>query len=216
MKKILSVLFILIILVFMGTNTAFATADDANISDSEFRFEYLLKNMQLTYYDYDEVYYHYTDENAPESEIDWAIVYVMTDPVPSGGSVIVADRVITKANIFDTYPVNWAIYDAQLQKIISIEQADPSKYDDFEVGLEEAKIGYPFGDADRDATLSVMDATYIQRVLANLSEFSQGDVIACGFWGVSFSEPHYISDIDGDGERTILDATAIQMKLAKK
>ena len=55
------------------------------------------------------------------------------------------------------------------------------------------------GDADVDGELSVLDATCIQRVLADLS-FKYFD--------------EKLADVDGDSEVTILDATAIQRRLA--
>ncbi len=212
-KKVLTLLLVFVIFISMATNTALASETLSN-PDSEFLFEHLLSDIDVPYY-YEEMYYHYVDKNDPESEIDWAIVYVATTPKPSEASVIVADRVITTTSIGSKYPVQWAIYDAELQKIISIEEVDVSKYDDFELGLTEARVGNPFGDADMDGILSIIDSTYIQQVLAKLREFSPNDMIVCGFWGVSFDEPHYISDIDGDGKRTIIDATAVQMKLAR-
>ncbi|MBQ7966253.1 MAG: dockerin type I repeat-containing protein, partial [Ruminococcus sp.] len=56
------------------------------------------------------------------------------------------------------------------------------------------------GDVDGDEEVSIMDATEIQMVLAQIKpEF----------------EDKTIADFDGDGEVSILDATAIQLKLAQ-
>ncbi len=213
-KKIFALLLVIALFISVATNTVLASENPSN-SDSEFLFEHLLKDINGPYV-YNEAYYHHVDKNDPESEIDWAVVYVLSDPVPSGASTIVSDRVISTTNIYDKYPFGWCVYDAQLQEFISIDKVDTSKYEDFEIGLEQAEVGNPFGDADMDGTLTVLDATYIQQVLVNQRAFSEFDIIPCGIIGVSFSEPHYISDIDGDGERSIMDATAIQQKLAKK
>ncbi len=56
------------------------------------------------------------------------------------------------------------------------------------------------GDADGDGSLSVVDATLIQRSLANLYFFDDKQILA--------------ADTDGDGSVSILDATLIQRKLA--
>lgn len=58
--------------------------------------------------------------------------------------------------------------------------------------------GYVRGDADGDGTVTILDATAIQRKLADLSVSSFNEKAA---------------DVDGDG-LNILDATRIQRKLA--
>ncbi len=184
-------------------------------TDKEHLFEHLLPKTNEPYY-YDEVYYHHVDEDDLQSEIDWAIVYVSFEPVPSGGTTIVLDRVISTNNVDAYYPVHWAVYDAQLNEIISIDKIDITKYNGLEKGLEEAKVGNPLGDADLDGKLTVFDATYIQRVLAELDDFKEGDDIMYGFWGIKYDGVlDNISDINRDGERDIFDATAIQRKLAE-
>ena len=62
-----------------------------------------------------------------------------------------------------------------------------------------ASGGYLVGDADDSGKIAILDATAIQRYLANLSNSS-------------FNE--HAADADGDGKVTILDATAIQRYLA--
>lgn len=62
-----------------------------------------------------------------------------------------------------------------------------------------AESSYIRGDADSDGTVSILDATVIQRKLALLSV-------------ASFNEK--AADVDGDG-LNILDATRIQRKLAE-
>lgn len=55
------------------------------------------------------------------------------------------------------------------------------------------------GDVDRDNGLSVIDATYIQRYLVGLNDFSDVDMA--------------VADMDGDGVVTVFDATRIQRML---
>lgn len=55
------------------------------------------------------------------------------------------------------------------------------------------------GDTDRDGGLSVTDATYIQRYLVGLNDFSEVDMA--------------VADMDGDGVVTVFDATRIQRML---
>jgi hypothetical protein len=56
------------------------------------------------------------------------------------------------------------------------------------------------GDVDLDDIISVMDVTYIQRYIANLTTFTDRQM--------------YLADSDGDGILSVFDATYIQMKLA--
>ncbi len=209
-KRLVSLVVVFVIVVSACVVPTFAT-------EKEYKYKHLLPESEH-YLNYDEVYYHYVDENDPNSDIDWAIIFCeffAFTPAPT--SRIVLDRVIVSGNIYAYYPVMWAIYDAELNEVISIDKIDVDKYDGLEEGLEEANVGNPFGDADLDGMLNVMDATYIQRALANLCEFKEYDRIQGYPWGVQYDRPlNYISDIDGDGNRTIMDATAIQVKLAKK
>ena len=55
-------------------------------------------------------------------------------------------------------------------------------------------------DVDIDDIISVMDVTYIQRYIANLTTFTDRQM--------------YLADSDGDGILSVFDATHIQMKLA--
>ena len=59
----------------------------------------------------------------------------------------------------------------------------------------------------------MLDATLIQRALAGLCDFHAEDEIIASSWLVGSLD--YMSDFNRDGERSVLDATAIQMKLAK-
>ena len=60
---------------------------------------------------------------------------------------------------------------------------------------------YLIGDVDMDGVVTILDATYIQRVLASIDVFTDGQKVK--------------SDVDDDGEVTIIDATAIQLYIAK-
>ncbi len=69
---------------------------------------------------------------------------------------------------------------------------EPPTYEPISTGI--------MGDADKDGSLTILDATHIQRYLADLIDESQIDLD--------------VADYDGDGNITILDATAIQRNLA--
>ncbi|MDO4748813.1 MAG: dockerin type I domain-containing protein, partial [Eubacteriales bacterium] len=96
---------------------------------------------------------------------------------------------------------------------IDISEVDIKNYNGLQECLEVLEIGLPIGDVDYDGELTIVDATEIQRVMANLSAFKESDIIKADI--LSEDKLVFISDFNRDGERTILDATAIQMKLAK-
>ena len=65
--------------------------------------------------------------------------------------------------------------------------------------IAPAKRGYILGDADGDGEVTILDATWIQRVLVGIGA------------PADFNEA--AADVDGDGEMTILDVTYIQRYL---
>ena len=62
--------------------------------------------------------------------------------------------------------------------------------------IGELTVKETVGDADGDSTVTILDATKVQRGVAGLE--SKNTIVATG------------ADADGDGEMTVLDATRIQ------
>ena len=206
MKKIVSVLLVAVLLVCICVISVGAGTVES---------EYLYKNKFIEYeiqslielVQYDEKYYHLNKDG----DIDWALIYAYTNLcADTPGWMLIDDRIILTNSLYYPFVYCYGVYDAEVDDFIAIsENMDLSKYE----GLEDilsSTVGIPIGDADLDYNLTIMDATYIQRVMAGLCEFSSRDCI--DYYG---SPLKYISDLDRDGERTIFDATAIQMKLAK-
>ncbi len=219
-KRIIALAITLIMLLSAVTIIEVGAVNHAPDKDYLFLDDFDAKHGVYKYpdsvnYYYDELYYHYVDENDPNSEIDWAIVYALAYATSEMGiKTIVADRVLaTRHDAW--YGYGWALYDAETKDFVAIDKVDLSKYEGFVKGLEEAKIGNPLGDANLDGELTVLDATYIQRALAGLCEFDSRDDLSEYLSRNADIPLDYISDMDGDGERSIFDATAIQMKLAK-
>lgn len=153
---------------------------------------------------YDELYYHY-DENG---DIDWALIYECSYNAPPWEyHMVFKDRIFMYG---DNAPFSfgYGLYDVKEDKFYDIisNKFDYSKYQDLEEVFNSLNLGYPVGDANHDGVLSILDATYIQRYIAGLTYLADDQ----------YGEKNYISDFDGDGERTIFDATAIQMKLARR
>ena len=85
-------------------------------------------------------------------------------------------------------------------KLYSADTAIPVEITDINTLVTDATGPYVLGDADGDGTVNIMDATAIQRRLAEMktASFCRG-----------------AADADGDGDLTIFDATAIQRCLAE-
>ena len=80
-------------------------------------------------------------------------------------------------------------------KAVSAE--DSSKYGEFAISIKQNTL---IGDVNGDGTVTVLDATMLQKYLAGLASFSD--------------EQLAVADTNGDGSVTVLDATAIQKYLA--
>lgn len=113
-------------------------------------------------------------------------------------------------NIEQAFP--YYIYDIKDNAFYSITAVELSDYEGLLDVLTKAGIARPIGDCDGDGLLDIIDATHLQRALAELCEL---DVETDSYWcgGIDGSMKRY-SDMDGDSEVTILDATRIQRKLA--
>lgn len=162
-------------------------------------------------YYYDELYYH-CDENGKR---DWVLVYA-TNLTASPWEVqeTVADRIFFNAAEIHPFNFGYGVYDVENDCFAGLTNKILEKYDGLYDAMVELKIGIPLGDADDDRVLSVMDATFIQRAEAQLVEYGRFDCLY-GFGSIGGFEVKYVSDFNLDGERNILDATAIQRKIAK-
>ena len=79
----------------------------------------------------------------------------------------------------------------------AVSSEDSSKYGEFAISIKQNTL---IGDVNSDGTVTVLDATMLQKYLAGLASFSD--------------EQLSVADTNGDGQVTVLDATAIQKYLA--
>lgn len=214
MKKLVSILIIAMILLSVFSVVAFAQ-DNQEQTEKEYiyqnEFEKIYEsNIHFGNYFYDELYYHYDYAGS----IDWVLVSAQTEPPPPANYYGVFDDMISLSGASYPFEVLYAVYDVSKGEFIDI--CDLESLDAYE-GLREQiyALGFlfPIGDADRDKELTILDATYIQRILAKLEMHPMDDLTS--YFSVTDDKLQYISDFDRDGDRTILDATAIQMKLAR-
>jgi hypothetical protein len=167
-------------------------------------------------YVYDEVYYHYSDDNT--NEPDWALIFCGFAPAPIEAKygTLVGDRILSVVGggcggFIDGYGVYVRATDSFItlrqNKLEEIVELCP----EFVESIVENEIGQQFGDVDSDGELSVVDVTYIQRFLAGYRDYIQTYFLVT----LDGGKGHVIvPDFDRDGVTTVLDATAIQKKLA--
>ena len=214
MKKVISVLLIAVMLVSVFAIPAFATVNDSfNVTDDTHLYEMAFQRTfdEGTDYNYDELYYH---KNA-DSEIDWCLIYATTTPGPPALCYTVLPDYVSLQGWYIPFSAKYGLYDAKEEKFYDLQNIE--NFDKYE-GLAEQLViydryAYPIGDANLDRELTIQDATFIQRVLVNLGTFYEKDDLTERF--AAGKKLSYICDINRDGVRSILDATAIQRKLAK-
>lgn len=214
MKKALSFIIICALLLSMSI---FPTLAESRVQET--------KTVEHTYLDrlfehYPDISEAYTQNEFIYSEIgeididcddavDFAIIFAHYANVPEVfGWGAIGDRVITASGLYSPFDFGYALYDIEKDSFIPFSQTIVEGYPFLPEYMDKYKIGSPFGDADGDKILSIMDATLIQLVCAKLVQYpSTGDVYSDN---VAFT-----SDCNRDGILDILDATAIQLKLAE-
>ena len=212
MKKLLCILLVCILMLSM---TVVSVGAEGNIR-GWFYLEYL--KQYRGYYMYEEKYYHYEDPNDPDSSnIDWALVYCSKMRISDFWEVphywMVEDRVLVIEYDYSPYEIPYAVYDKDKNQFINITEVNFDDYPGLLEALDNEESVYRIGDMDRDKCISVIDATIIQQAVAGLIKFPEFDSVDT--YGQLYVDVFYYSDYDCDGERTVMDATAIQMKLAQ-
>ena len=149
---------------------------------------------------YDELYYHIDDDG----NMEWALLYADTSPFDEvGGEFRFADRIIVVNEQSFPFTYKYGVYDVKEDKFVAIDEyIDYTKYD----GLQEyvyINLGVLIGDADNDNELTIIDATMIQRNVAQICSYKEK------YWMDDYC------DLDKDHDITVMDATIIQRKLAQ-
>ena len=214
MKRIISILLAVVLVFSVAVVPTFAETNEPECLYKDRFIEYYNLGEESLYelISYNEIYYH-VDGNDPSDAVDWVLIFAYTNLNLDSSCWMILDdsRVLAQHSMDYPFTFGYGVYDVKENKFFGIDSyTDYSKYEDLEEYVN-FHLGRLIGDADEDGGLSVFDATFIQRAIAQLCEFGYRDYI--GDTGCTIE---YISDFDRDGERTVLDATAIQMKLAKK
>lgn len=126
---------------------------------------------------YKELYHHYSETGA----IDWVFVYGTTNCVePIICYFQVGNRLINTSNAMIPFSVDYGIYDVEENKFYDITEVwKNEKYKEalkqFEKecdnGFADYTASVKIGDMNNDGLITVSDATYLQRCLAELEDY---------------------------------------------
>ncbi len=212
MKKILIIISIFVIIFIPNAQINAQTVDDQWLFESTF-IETYGEHISYGGYSYEELFYHKDNKG----DIDWCLISGSTQTsAPANYYMLISECVSLRGKSFP-FSNKFAVYDVMNNTFIDIcDIEDFTKYKGLAEQLLLQDFLIPIGDADYDKGLSVLDATFIQRALVGLCKFNSVDDLSSRKKINNSDELKYISDFDRDGERSIMDATAIQMKLVKK
>ena len=233
MKKIISILLVAIMLISISIMPTLA--ENRKYYPQAEKYQ---ENCPVDWF-YHESYYHYSDG---ATNPDWAYVHFGFDEgmfddttiiQPQRGGVLFGDRLIVNDTISSNTPAyGYAVYVAELDTFIPVYDNNVEKIleycPDFLDVLEEQGYGTQFGDVNNDENVDIIDVTYIQRDLAGFNDILNvitSEFLVDIYKDFKFSRLNsikvdnrgymFISDFDRDGEVSILDATEIQLKLAR-
>ena len=171
------------------------------------RSQYDIWNMDAL--DFEILYVHGADGS--KSGTDWALVRAFRFDLcyaTALHSAVVGGRRLTASDLgWAPFEFAFGIYDAEQDRYYDLTEIDFDDYDGLYALWKNLTLTTPYGriyedspyfdgDADGDGRVSILDATRIQRRLANLC--TKYEIVATS------------ADVDRDGSVTILDATRIQ------
>ncbi len=162
-------------------------------------------------YTYSEIYKHYasTEDEIPE----YVLIEVESDiPCPDLVIDILGDHVLRRYK-GTPFKYGYGVYFPKENKVMSIEDAYYKGIRDIDKAVENCPSAQRIGDVYFDGKLNIKDATYLQKILANVTDYIHDDLSEYDTDGTL--PIGFISDFNHDKRRTIQDATAIQKYLAK-
>ena len=163
---------------------------------------------------YDERYYH----KDTDGSIDWVLIYTYNRalvPWEVRTGCVIGNRAIYDISECSAFESWYGVYDVKSNRFIALPNATDEAFPDLTDVVNHLKLGVMIGDVDRDGIISILDATYIQKILAGLMHNTMIEDMDV-FYGQALKGDtiKYVSDYDRDGERSVLDATGIQKYLA--
>ena len=196
MKRLVSFLMVAVMLLSMGVVSAFA----APVTDYSLYYDQFVEEYGEPH-DYFEEFFSF--EN---NEVDYAVVRVIMnqtyyDPNASMKDVGIERSGLVFINLYDdnVFETSLCLYDESDNRFHDITKVDINSYDGLRSYLLKNKEAFQKGDIDLDAEISVLDATKIQRIAAQLTPLNHT----------------LIADYNCDKSVDVMDATDIQIYLVE-
>lgn len=160
------------------------------------------------FYLYDELYEHHDSDG----NTVWVLLHV--EPYVGKTAVyrdVIGNRALRKS--YESYPFmsGYGIYDVKKDTFVSVYGGMVNDYDGLANAYDEFGEGRLLGDIDNDDSITVVDATVMQRCDTKIRDYPVNDEIETALR--NYTGTCYFSDFNRDGERDILDATCIQRYL---
>lgn len=173
-------------------------------------------------YFYSTLYHHYpevTGDEATADEPDYLLVFAGENfASPALSADCFGDKyLVQESNCYYPYILGLHIItttDAPMYKIYTLREAWDMGLEGIEDVFTDYGLGEIRGDSDGDEKITVKDATYVQKCLAGVTQFTDREFVR-GLAENDYGEFNgRISDMNMDGELNIKDATAIQKFVA--
>ena len=223
MKKLLSIMLAVVMLLAMCVVSVQAyDIECGNVYDESmlrgFVADYITqKRDDIKLFDstYDEVSYtvlysHYSDD-MPIPNFVLIDIDFKNNASPES-AIQIGDYIITNDAWYGYNPyflLGYFIVLPDTGEVINLETAHNRQIDGFERIFTETDIARIIGDTDKDGIISIKDATYIQKLLAQFEGYTKDYYTL-----IPYVMKYYFADFNGDFDVTISDATEIQKCVA--
>lgn len=202
MKKLISIVLVFVMLLSVALVPAFA---ENTVSDEKDYYYWCKDEFEEKYGEaivYNEwEYYPYDLE---EYALEWLFIEAVTERVASDSGeekcYINGDVVIHEKDTLKPFNTPYCVYDVSYGGgFIDVTKVDFKRFPKAKDILLRNDLAIRIGDLNDNKVVNILDVTQLQCVLASLAEL---EVCEC------------VADFNRDGAYDILDATAIQLKLA--
>ncbi|MGN0450268.1 MAG: dockerin type I repeat-containing protein [Ruminococcus sp.] len=219
MKKIFSFLMVFIVLLCSFGSVQAMDYNAKNYFEVKFVEFCTDKGCDMTAYNYDELFYHYDDNE----ETDWCLISADCSVEPGTCHAVFDDIIITNAGSLYPFQFGLAVYDVANNEFYDICQAWDMDFTQLHEAffnvMTDKNISYAYGniqilgDVDKNGVLNIADATLIQKYLAEL--VPRNDMLDIDFSSIKYGfNLTCLSDYNKDGFCTVEDATYIQKRLS--
>ena len=236
MKRIVAVLLTAILLLSCLPLTAMAAKSDTaqTAAGVEAKFRLLLEDLELVAENPDYEYFYDELGQYPAKDPEWILISggLLRD-VPEGGwsyrYAVFGNKLIRGNTESLPFKLGYGVYDVKSGAFYDLIDAwdmnlnhlrdvwddiIPCEYYDPDHNASENAM-YVVGDADADGNVTILDATRIQRCIAELDENPWKDFAATGSEFIRGADIAGATDYDRDGDTTVMDATRIQRTIAE-